>query len=435
MPKNEPAETVFKLSTMKNGILLFGLMIVFMPLQAQVVIEPNPSYINPAHRPFFDELLDGDEYLDEPAPEPPSVNDICFDKKIKIKVTSNKGPVETCMFVNTKIGLVGYSELKPNSAGICDILTGLPDFKFNILGLKGDLFNYSNRMQKGRLVHTKTRYKNARRVDEHSAAEEGILYKKDDSREFLGGKIKAWLYQYENGQTQYYVFGKTLPDKIVMAPLKYLGLYGVGYQYSEEGLFIIMAIEKDGFESYIMEMENVPTCFNHTLFTFLEEQSYTNQNETIENEQTRLDELKERSQSPCLGLKQQKIDFKKKALQKNKEKYDEVKQNPRATQYQRDQAEGNLQMNFEDAIDEEMLKTKIKICDLETRIANQNRAASNGSLENLLQCQRDLLRQQQNLKEQIKNVDSQYPNQYHKQRNEKMQLFMKEAAAQQQPCR
>ncbi len=139
----------------------------------------------------------------------------------------------------------------------------------------------------------------------------------------------------------------------------------------------------------------------------MEEQSYTNQNETIENEQTRLDELKERSQSPCLGLKQQKIDFKKKALQKNKEKYDQVKQNPRATQYQRDQAEGNLQMNFEDAMDEEMLKTKIKICDLETRIANQNQAARNGSLENSLQCQRELLRQQQNLKERIKNVDSQ----------------------------
>lgn len=89
---------------MKNGVLILGLLIVFIPLQAQVVIEPNPSYINPAYRPFFDELLDGDEYLDEPTPEPPSVNDICFDKKIKIKVTSNKGPVETCMFVNTKIG-------------------------------------------------------------------------------------------------------------------------------------------------------------------------------------------------------------------------------------------------------------------------------------------------------------------------------------------
>jgi predicted nucleotidyltransferase len=91
-------------------------------------------------------------------------------------------------------------------------------------------------------------------------------------------------------------------------------------------------------------------------------------------------------------------------------------------------------MNFEDAIDEEILKTKIKICDLENRIANQNQAARNGSLENLLECQRDLLRQQQSLKERIKNVDDQYPNQYHKQRNEKMQLFMKGAAAQ-QPCR
>ncbi|SFH33926.1 hypothetical protein [Pedobacter insulae] len=418
----------------KNGIILFGLLISFMPLKAQVVIAPNPSYTNPAHRPFFDVLLDTNEFLDEPSPEPPSVNEICFDKRIKIKVTSNKGPVETCMFINTKIGLVGYSELKLNNAGICDILTGLPDFKFNILGLKGDLFNYSNRMQKGRLVHTKLRYKNARRVDEHSAAENGILYKKDDSREFLGGKIKAWLYQYENGQTQYYVFGKTLPNKLVMQPLKYLGLFGVGYQYAEEGLFIIMAIEKDGYESSIMEMENVPTCFNHTIFKFMEEQSYTIQNEKIERQQTALDELKTRSQSPCLGLKQQKIDFKKQALQKNKAKYDQVKQNPRATQYQRDQAEGNLQVNFEDAIDEEMLKTKIKICDLETRIANQNRAQGDGSLESLLQCQRDFLRKQQNLKERIKGIDNQYPNQYHKQRNEKMKLFIRESSIQ-RPCK
>jgi hypothetical protein len=416
---------------MKKVSLLFVLILSTIWLEAQVVIEPNPSYINPAHRPFFDEMLNSDEYLDELTPEPPSENDICFDKKIKIKVTSNKGPVETCMFINTKIGLVGYSELKQNSAGICDILTGLPDFKFNILGLKGDLFNYFNRLEKGRLVHTKTRYKGARRVDEHSAAEEGILYRKDDSREFLGGKVKAWLYQYENGQTQYYIFGKTLPDKIVMEPLKYLGMFAVGYQYSEDGLFIIMAVEKEGFESSILEMENIPTCFNHTLFRFVEEQAHTRQNETIDREQTNLNELKERSQSPCLGLKQQKIDFKKKALQKNKEKYDQVRQNPRATQYQRDQAEGNLQMNFEDAVDEEILKTQIKICDLETRIANQNQsAAADGRLEQLLACHRDRLRQQQNLKERIKNIDNQYPNQYHKQRNEKMQLFIRESQGQ-----
>lgn len=419
---------------MKHGLLIMGFFLLSLATNAQVVIEPNPSYTNPANRPFFDELLDEEEYLDELTPEPPSENDICFDKKIKIKVTTNKGPVETCLFVNMKIGLVGYAELKPGGAGICDILTGLPDFKFNILGLKGDLFNYSNRMQKGRLVHTKTRYKNARRVDEHSAAEQGILYKKDASREFLGGKVKAWLYQYENGQTQYYIFGKTLPDKIVMEPLKYLGIFAVGYQYSEEGLFIIMAVEKDGFESSILSMENVPTCFNHTLFRFTEEQSYTIRTEAIEQEQTRLDELKNRSQSPCLGLKQQKTDFKKKSLQRNREKYDQVKQNPRATQYQRDQAEGDMQVNFEDAMDEEMLKTQIKICDLETRIANQNRAAANGELENLLECQRDLLRQQRNLKERIKNVDSQYPNDYAKQRSAKMQLFMK-GAAEQQPCR
>lgn len=419
---------------MKNGLLLIGICFLSFTTNAQVVIEPNPSYTNPANRPYFDELLDEEEYLDELTPEPPSENDICFDKKIKIKVTTNKGPVETCLFVNMKIGLVGYAELKPGGAGICDILTGLPDFKFNILGLKGDLFNYFNRMQKGRLVHSKTRYKNARRVDEHSAAEQGILYKKDDSREFLGGKVKAWLYQYENGQTQYYIFGKTLPDKIVMEPLKYLGIFGVGYQYCEEGLFIIMAVEKDGFESSILTMENVPTCFNHTIFRFLEEQSHTTQNEVIDDEQTRLNELKSRSQSPCLTLKQQRIDFKKKSLQRNREKYDQVKQNPRATQLQRDQAEGNLQLNFEDAMDEEILKTQIKICELETRIANQNRAAANGQLENSLECHRDLLRKQRNLKERIKNVDNQYPNDYTKQRNAKMQLFMKESATQ-QPCR
>ena len=168
----------------------------------------------------------------------------------------------TCMFVNTKIGLIGYSEMKPSGPEICDILTGTPDFKFNILGLKGDLFNYSNRLSKGRLVHTKIRYKNARTTAQHSAFEDGILYKKDDSREYLNGKVKAWLYQYENGQTQYYIFGKTLPDKLVMQPLKYLGLFGVGYQYTDEGLFFVMAIEKDGYESYIMEMENKPRYFS-----------------------------------------------------------------------------------------------------------------------------------------------------------------------------
>ena len=96
---------------------------------AQVVIEANPSYINPANRAFFDELLDTDAFDSDPLPAPPSESDICFDKKIKIKVTTGKGPVTTCMFVNTKIGLIGYSEMKPSGPEICDILTGTPDKK------------------------------------------------------------------------------------------------------------------------------------------------------------------------------------------------------------------------------------------------------------------------------------------------------------------
>ena len=66
---------------MKHGLLIMGFFLLSLATNAQVVIEPNPSYTNPANRPFFDELLDEEEYLDELTPEPPSENDICFDKK------------------------------------------------------------------------------------------------------------------------------------------------------------------------------------------------------------------------------------------------------------------------------------------------------------------------------------------------------------------
>lgn len=303
---------------MKYSCLIFAL-IMSANTEAQVVIEPNPSYTTSPERPVLDEWLNV-ESLDgrtEPGQISNPSQKICFDKKMLVKARIPSGTGYSCIFVNTKTGLVGYTGISKTRPS-CELDINDPDFNFNIIGLKGNHFNYINSRQKGILkYHVVTSNTHRQGLVFSSVASNEPLYRKDEQKEFFG-KVKAWLYK-SNGRTEsWWVFGKTLPEKLVAQPKKYLGLYGVGYQFAEQGLFIILQLEGTGaynYEAEILELQDIPTCFDATPFRIFEETELAQAQENLHEAVERMDQkIRENagSNSPCRAFREKSLKQQKK---------------------------------------------------------------------------------------------------------------------------
>lgn len=392
-------------------ICLPAILFFSIATHSQVVIEPNPSYTNSSEQRLLDEWLDVESLDGRTEPEVPNPSQkICFDKRMVVKARVPQGTGYTCVYVNTKIGLVAYTPFsKTRTSFGLDIND--PRFNFNIIGLKGTHFNYYNSTQNGVLKHhllTNNTHRQGLLLSSNSGTEP--VYKKDAQREFFG-KVKAWEYKANGRMESWWVFGKTLPDKLVMQPNKYLGLYGVGYQYAEQGLFIILQLAGSGVYNYdaeILELEDVPTCFNSTLFRIIEENEMEETVQNLQEAQEKIDrkiEQNSSSDNPCKA-------YKEKTLKQNKKVADIAKQQVQSMQ-QGQQAQ-SLQQQVErevetaqltvDGIDEEICKKDIQLARTQNESSRQR-----------LQQERSCLQQQRSFEQQIltrfKSIKNEFPGQ------------------------
>ncbi|RYY69040.1 MAG: hypothetical protein EOO13_10670 [Chitinophagaceae bacterium] len=377
----------------------------------QVVIEPNPSYTNSPEQPVLDEWLDAASLDGRTEPEIPNPSQkICFDKRMLIKARAPQGIGYTCVFVNTKIGLVGYTPFSKTSIS-CDLDVNDPNFIFNIIGLKGTHFNYYNTLRNGVLKqHVLT---NNRRPSDLISSSIGVnepVYKKDEQREFFG-KVKAWEYKATGRTESWWMFGKTLPDKLIMQPNKYLGLFGVGYQYVEQGLFIILQLSGGGaynFEAEILELEDVPTCFNSTLFRIVEENEMAEAAQSLQQAQERLDRRIEQNSSsdhPCKA-------YKDKVLKQNKKVADIAKQQVQSMQ------QGHQTQSMQQHVERELETAQLMVDGLDEDICKNNvqlARTQNQSSRQRLEQERNCLQQRREFEQQIlsrfKSIKGQYPGQ------------------------
>ena len=354
------------------------LLLVNVFAKAQVVIEPNPSYTNSSEKPVLDEWLDV-ESLDgrtEPAVVNPSEK-ICFDKRMLVKANTPTGVAFTCVFINTKIGLIGYTGLKKTMPS-CELDIGDINFNFNIIGLKGTHFNYTNGMYKGELRHRVVTFDTHRQglVFSDIATNEP-LHRKDNQKEFFD-KVKAWEYK-ANGRTEsWWLFGKTLPEKFVAQPKKYLGLFGVGYQFAEQGLFIILQFSgagSYGYEAEVLELMDIPTCFNADLFSVFEETELAQAQENMQEATDRIEQrIRENATSAnhCKTLKDKSLKQQKKATEVKKLQLQQMQQD-RRTEMMHSQVEfeiENTQM-MADNVEEEICKVTQKIDRTQSELTKQ----------------------------------------------------------------
>ena len=63
-----------------------------------------------------------------------------------------------------------------------------------------------------------------------------------------------------------YLFGKTYPGEINVPSNKYLGAFGVGYQYTDKGIYLIMEVIAENYNCKITSIEEVAICFDPTNF-------------------------------------------------------------------------------------------------------------------------------------------------------------------------
>lgn len=281
----------------------------------------------------------------------------------------------TCLFINTKIGLVGYTPITKNNP-IVELNTNDPNFNFNVIGLKGTHYNYYNSVQKNIIKHHVVTGNTHRQGLTFSAiGTNEPIYKKDEQREFFG-KVKAWLYRANGSSENWWVFGKTIPDKLVMQPKKNIGIFGVGYHYADKGLFIILQLESQGsnqFESEILKLEDVPNCFDASSFRIVEENEVQDAILKQEDVKQKIDEQISKnsaSNNPCKELKE-------KTLRQNK-KLTEVTQNMmKAIQQGRQQQSMQLQVQKDIEQQQAIVDDyNEKICKKEAQISRSQNSSS-----------------------------------------------------------
>lgn len=406
-------------------ITLFMFLLLPSYLSAQRdTTRRDTSWATSPNRDYLRSIVHADvlEGRSIPVPITPAGQKICFDKKMKIKTITSRGPAEICVFINTKIGLIGYTALKPGTDPVCDIKPELSDFTFSIIGLKGNVFNYRNNKKKDVIEHwVQTSNSVNYQYEFNTTSSNAMLHKKTERRDYCGGKVKAQLYKVDGQPTEWFLFGKQFPDALMMQPKKFLGQFAVGYQQSDKGLFIIMQMIGTGIDSKILELEDVETCFDPAPFKVFEDEQQTKMTESIQRGREKIarDEAKTEKYSACQGKKTIYTNYQKEALNRQEENLRKSQQGNMMQNVNTQQAQADL-MNYDDMIQSSIYETELKLC----RAEQQQSERPSESTQKKLTCLNRQLSAQQNVKARFQALNNSLRGQPGKLFSEKAKIFM-----------
>lgn len=416
---------------MKPGLLLFSILFVVAgyaqpPRRDTLFGSGNP------HGPYLRSVYEADVLEGRSIPQSitPTGQRMCFDKKIKVKTVTARGAAEVCLFINTKIGLIGYTPLKPGADPVCDIKPDRSDFRFSVIGLKGNVYNYINNKKKDVLEHwVQTSNSQQYQYQFSSSTSNVALRKKTERRDYCDGKVKAQLYKVDGKPEEWFLFGKQFPDAVMMTPQKYLGSFAVGYQFSDKGLFIIMQMVSSGLDSKIISIEDVETCFDPSPFVVMEDERQTKMQQSIQRQRQKIaqEERKPEKYPSCQSMKTVLLNFQKEALDRQEQNLQEVRTGNAMQDVRTQQAQANL-MNYDDAIQQLIYETELKTCQAQQRLNEmdeQTPASSRQKQQEKLTCLNRQLATQRSTQARFREINTQYRNEPGKQYAEKAKLFMR----------
>lgn len=374
--------------------------------------------------PYLRGIYEADVLEDRSLPQniTPSGQKLCFDKKIKVKTVTSRGPAEVCLFINTETGLIGYTPLKPGTDPVCDIKPDRSDFRFNVIGLKGNVYNYMNNKKKDVIEHwVQTSNSQQYQYQFTNSSPAVPLRKKAERRDYCDGKVKAQLYKVDGKPEEWYLFGKEFPDAVIMQPNKFLGSFAVGYIFGDKGLFIIMQMVSGSMDSKILSIEDVETCFDPSPFKVFEDEQQTKMQQSIQREREKIarERTKPEKSAGCQSKKEQMLSYQEESLNRREENMQQARTGNMQQDVRTQQAQANL-YGQDDAIQTMIYETELKICRAQQRQA-ENPSQSN---QQKIDCLQTALAAQINAKQRMQQINTQYRNEPGKQLAEKSKIMM-----------
>lgn len=324
----------------------------------------------------------------------PTRGPLCFDKMVRIKSTVGGRVVEQCLYINTTDGLTGYvSPVTTGSANMCDIKPDDKDFNFSIIGLKGNVYIYHNNEGKqGRPVEHWVSTGNTERRVYEMPTNTGMytLHNKRERRDYCEGKIKGTAYKYDGATAPtMYLFGKNYPDDINVTSNKYIGNFGIGYQYTDKGLYIIMELVSSAYTCKITSIEDVNVCFDPSPFVVQEDEFKTKRTAELQKEWDKLARKEEQvmRSDNCQTEKMAVINYQKEMLRKQEAYLQTINRGGNTYQDQNVQNAYSGMMDPLDIVREGILSNKASICATERSLSEHPNSNSTQEKMACLQAQ------------------------------------------------
>lgn len=354
---------------------------------------------------------------------------ICFDKIIKVKQVTARGPSEACLFINTTTGLIGHSPIKPGAVGVCDIKPEAEDFSLFVMGLAGNTYHYFNVKKKNNIEHHMATMNSQQFVYQFSSTgNNAVLQKKTERRSYCNDKVKAWAYRVDGRSETWYLFGKQFPSQVLMTPKKYLGNYGVGYVHSDKGLFIIMQLEATAIDSKILDITDTEICFDPSGFAVFEDEMIVKATNSIQRKREKLqrDLANLKPDEPCMSIRKSSIQYQQQALDRQEENLHRSLQGHLGQSGPAQQARGDAMMNYDDQIELLILDTQHKICRTQEQLSRQTQGSSSQQRsQQKLNCLNEALTQHIATREQLKRVEREYEGQAGRIMEQKARVFLR----------
>lgn len=357
----------------------------------------------------------------------PNTGALHFDKQLRVKTAIGPRIVYQCLYMNTRDGLVAY--LKPNTGvADCDIKPDMPGFYMAVMSLKGNVYTYETQKGKdGALEHwVSTGNTQASPYQFASSTGTAMMHKRSEVKYYCGGKMKACAYKFDNAEPVRYMFGKTFPPDIEISSNKYLGNMGVGYQYTDKGLFIIMEMASRAVDCEITDMQEVNITFNTQPFLVKEDKFQQKGRDDMDKQEANLQREEENIQQSrhCIAEKMASLGFKKEQLRKQREALDKIRNGGNTYQDAQVQAAYMGMMDPLAIVHQGILDTKASICGVEYDIGQHPDDAALPARRNCLQ---DLLNKLTQGEQQMQAIDRQYASQPAKAKAEKSRIYLQVA--------
>lgn len=404
---------------MKKLLFLLLSLLTVLPCFSQEEDGPDSLFFSDSpHRPFLLSILQAPvlEGMSSPRTILPNESVRCYDKTITFKTNSESMQVSGCLFIDTEDGFLSFIPPKYDRNPECVIKDQEDDFNLTVIGLAGNVFNYANYRKDGVLQHIVSTGNSETFLYAYNSTNESVsLRQTEEVKEFLDGKIKAQVYQVSGRDEKWFLFGKEFPPDLLFSPKKYLGNFGIGYQQSDKGVYLIMQVTGSGYDAEITDIKSEMNCFDSRQFIHMETAFFDNAVESINRSREKL-EKKSQSLSPddyCASLKERNIQYRQEMLTRQEGHLQTAKQGNLQQNTLAMQAMSQAMYNYEDLMQQQIYETELRICEQEKMLTFPANANSPGKVQRVrakIDCLELQKARQLETKQKIRELEMQSPN-------------------------